>query len=113
LRKRFPGRYIRVLFQPHRFARLARYLSGFADELRRADEVIVAPVFAAWSESGSVSSEDLAEMIGDKAVCLDASWAETAAVLTQKLKKPAVIAVLGAGDVNLVIPEILSLCRQN
>jgi len=107
LKKRFPERQLCVVFQPHRYARLERYLEEFADILRTyADVVLITPVFAAWSEKKAITSEMLAEEVGGKARYLDFPWARMAQAVLRVAKKPAVIAVIGAGDITNLVPEL-------
>lgn len=104
LRHNYPGRHLRVLFQPHRFARLEKYFAEFVEVLRSADSVFIAPVFAAWSETGSVDAEVLANAVNGIAVSGDCvQWAE---IVRHDLPDNSVIAVLGAGDVNKVIAQL-------
>lgn len=112
LRERFPGKWLRVVFQPHRYARLERYLTEFAAVLATADAVVVAPVFAAWTETGKVESADLAAAVGPKARATRLSWPELAAELAASCQPPEVLAVLGAGDVDELLPELQRLIRQ-
>jgi len=104
LRSRWQNHHLRVLFQPHRAARLERYFDEFAELLRGADSCFVAPLFAAWCESSRRSSGDLAQAIGGE---LLAVLDETAA---KRLKnppadgRPLLLAVIGAGDVNQILP---------
>jgi len=109
LRKRFPERRLCIVFQPHRYARLERYLEEFAEIIRtHADIAFITPVFAAWSEKRAISSEALAEDIGGaKARFIDRSWSEMAHIVVRAAKPPSVIAVIGAGDINALIPEII------
>jgi UDP-N-acetylmuramate--alanine ligase len=109
LRKRFPGRELNVLFQPHRYARLEHYINDFAKVLSIADKILVLPVFTAWTDSSKVDSATLAKKIGRNAKSLDShDWAKIAAYSLRQCNAPAVLAVLGAGDVNEVIPEMLT-----
>ena len=105
LRAKYPGWHLRVLFQPHRYARLQKYLEPLATALRQADSVMVAPVFAAWSESGPVGGADLASRIGSTAVYREGSWAALAAeLLADRPREPLLVAVIGAGDVERILP---------
>lgn len=106
IRRRWPDRFLVVLFQPHRYARLEKYLDQFADQLKIADKTFIAPVFAAWTESGAVDSADLAEKTGVGTRSLTGAWHEIAGELKAEAAKhpPCVIAVLGAGDINQAIP---------
>lgn len=108
LRERFEGFKVTVIFQPHRYARLEKYLQEFADELRKADSVIVVPVFAAWVEKGEVDSCSLAELIGEKAVSLKGEWTEIAnkALKTLSREENNVVAVFGAGTINEIISPL-------
>ena len=105
-----PGNKLRVVFQPHRYARLAKYLDDFARGLRDgADEVLITPVFAAWSETGDLDSADLASAIGPKASTCSSDWSAVAsAILAERNDAPETVAVLGAGDVDGLVGELRS-----
>ncbi len=104
LRSAWPGRRLEVIFQPHRYARLEKYLDAFALELAKADRVIIAPVFAAWCEKGPKDGGDLAAKIGPKAEFLQADWSEIAARALESDGAPRVLAVIGAGDIERIFP---------
>ncbi|MCP3967252.1 MAG: hypothetical protein GY718_13025 [Lentisphaerae bacterium] len=108
LRLNYPNHHLRVVFQPHRFARLSKYIDEFAEELREADTVFTVPVFAAWTEVGEIDSSDLAAKVGNNAFNLNGDWCEMPEAILEDLPDSSVIAVLGAGDVNEVIPHLLS-----
>ena len=105
LKGRYPEHHLRVLFQPHRFARLEKYFEEFARELQNADSVFIAPVFAAWSESGNTGSAELAEAAGGKSI--SGSWQEQAEEVLTGVPEKCVIAILGAGDVNQAITYLI------
>ena len=74
-----------------------------ADELGKADSVIVTPVFAAWSETGPVSGADLAAATGAKARYLEGGWPEIAQkALEYDGAAPLLLAVIGAGDIEQI-----------
>ena len=117
LREMYPESILYLVFQPHRYARLERYFEEFAGELGRKeyspDKVYVAPVFAAWSETGKVGAEDLVASLGKNAQLLAGSWENMAEKVLCSVKekdgagekkKRKVIAVLGAGDVVKILP---------
>jgi len=106
LRELYPGRRLVVIFQPHRYARLERYFDEFAVELRKADRVLVTPVFAAWTGGGKRSSEDLAEAAGGAA--LAGTWDEMGAQAGLELKKGDVAAIIGAGDLPKILPSLIA-----
>ena len=108
LRSRFPEYHLRVIFQPHRYARLERYIAEFATELSLADSILITPVFAAWTETGQVDSTDLVQLIGKKACCISGSWSQMAETAKAYIGiKPLLIAVLGAGDIEQIIPKLI------
>lgn len=102
LRNRYPDRHIRVIFQPHRYARLEKYFTDFASALRSADSVIVSDVFAAWSETGNVDGAKLASAIPG-AVYGGGDFRQIAVEALSGLPDNSVIAVLGAGSINKVL----------
>ncbi|MBO5899943.1 MAG: hypothetical protein J6Q80_04335, partial [Lentisphaeria bacterium] len=107
LRHNYPEHHLRVLFQPHRYARLEKFFEGFVTELSKADSLLIAPVFAAWSETGSVNSETLAARCG--ALAVTGSWEEIALKSLELPcgdSRPLLLAVLGAGDINRVFPYL-------
>jgi len=111
LRQNYPQHHLRVIFQPHRYARLEKYIDAFARELAHADSVFIAPVFAAWTEHSEINSQNLVERINKKAVNLDLNWAEMPAVILRERPEKLLLAVLGAGDIEKLIPELKSsLC---
>ena len=107
-REIFPDRRLIVLFQPHRYARLERYFTDFAEILRLADRVFVTPVFAAWTASGKCNSSDLAAATGSKAKAVSGNWDAIAQSIAGELQKGDLIAVIGAGDLKDVIEPLKS-----
>ena len=100
LRCKYPNHKLKVLFQPHRFARLEEFFDGFATELKKADCAYITPVFAAWSETGKVNNIDLAKACNG--IIVSNNWAETAKEVLKDKTPKTVLAVLGAGDINKV-----------
>lgn len=112
LREKFPGWRLKVVFQPHRQARLEKYMDQFACELRKADKVTVVPVFAAWSETGTLSSRDLAGKIGETANFADCGWEALAEKLALESSRGEVLAIIGAGDINELIPPLKTMLEK-
>ena len=106
LRLAYPNHHLRVVFQPHRYARLEAFFGDFVRILATADSLFVAPVFAAWCESGSVDSRQLAESCGG--VCLSGAWQADGEIVRAAPHgdRPLLIAVLGAGDIEEIIPYL-------
>lgn len=95
-----------AVFQPHRYARLAMYIDLFAKELRRAPQVFVTPVFAAWTSAGKLDSPELARRIGPTAKAIDGNWEDMASEVLKSLRPGDLVAVIGAGDLKEIIPHL-------
>jgi len=66
-RAKYPDGNIRVIFQPHLYSRTKFLLADFAESFSDANEVIVAPIYAAREENdATISSEILAQRIMDE-----------------------------------------------
>ena len=112
LRELHPGKRLVVIFQPHRYARLKRYFREFARELAAADAVFVTPVFAAWTETDSLDSKDLARAIGSRARALNGSWKAMTDEIFPLLRENDLVAVIGAGDVKEILPFLKEKIRR-
>ena len=106
LRLKYPEHHLRIVFQPHRFARLEKFFDEFSQVLKTPDSLFVVPVFAAWSETGKVDGRMLAQRCGG--IYLDGSWQRNAQQIMALPHggKPLLVAVLGAGDVEELIPYL-------
>lgn len=87
-----------VAFQPHTYTRTNALFSDFVRELKKADHVVLAEIYAARERNTiGISSKDLAAEIPDSVYC------ETLPEVTQYLKQIAtdgdVILTVGAGDI--------------
>lgn len=95
------GRLVCV-YQPHTYSRTAALLDEFVGAFDACDRVIFAPIYAAREKNTfGVSSELLAERVGDKAGYGD-SFEGIAKMLKSELKVGDVAVVMGAGDVYRV-----------
>ncbi len=101
-----PGRRLVVVFQPHRYARLEMYIDLFAKELKRASQVMVTPVFAAWTSGGKLDSKELARRIGPSAKAIEGSWDQMASEALASLRPGDLVAVIGAGDLKEILPPL-------
>lgn len=106
LRIKYPECHLRIVFQPHRYARLEKFFDDFVRVLRRADSLFTVPVFAAWTESGKVDSNMLAGECGG--IYVSGSRQETAekVLVPPEDGRKLLIAVLGAGDIEEIIPYL-------
>ncbi len=102
-RELFPDKHITVVFQPHLYSRTKEHLEHFAQAFGAADEVIIAPIYAAREPADpTISSQILADKIQaahagtvsapeDIASCVDTLTA---------LDSSHVVITMGAGDIN-------------
>jgi UDP-N-acetylmuramate--alanine ligase len=102
-RERFPGRKLRVLFQPHLYSRTRHLAAEFADALATADDVTVVDVYAAREEPvPGVTGKLIVDQLSDRGVL--AGWTPTVeqgvARLSRRGRDGDVLMVLGAGDVD-------------
>ncbi len=93
-----PERRLVVAFQPHTYTRTAALFDDFVRELKRADVVILAEIYAARERNTiGISSRSLQEQIPGSIYC------ETLPQVTQCLKNIAregdMILTIGAGDI--------------
>ncbi len=113
-RAKFPTERIRVVFQPHLYSRTKLLLSEFSESFVDANEVIVAPIYAAReTPDPEVSAEILAQAIADhQKVAGLRVWAMSdflaiETYLRDTIQKGDIIITMGAGDVNKVGEALL------
>ncbi|OGG63524.1 hypothetical protein A3D66_02560 [Candidatus Kaiserbacteria bacterium RIFCSPHIGHO2_02_FULL_50_9] len=108
-RELFPKQKIIVAFQPHLYSRTKLLLDDFAHSFTDADEVLVAPIYAAREPNDpSVSSEMLAQEIaktGKKTVSSPSF--EAVESLMAKLSAGDIFITMGAGDIFKVGEKLL------
>lgn len=109
LREKTEGR-IFVAFHPHLFSRTRDLLDGFARAFADADEVLIAPIFAAREvNDGTVSSELVAERVRAEGVSARALTFESIEdVLRTEPKEGDVIMTMGAGDIYKVANALVA-----
>jgi len=106
-RERFPGRPLRVLFQPHLFSRTRRLAGELAAALASADDVAVADVYPAREQPiEGVSGKLIVDALSD--LGQTPAWTPTveegAARLRRRARAGDVLLVMGAGDVDRALP---------
>lgn len=109
-REKFPNKRITVVFQPHLFSRTKKLFEDFAKCFDKADNVIVAPIFAAREhDDGSVSHESLAEairnQIGEAYAVKD--FDEIKELILKECDEKDVVLFVGAGDINNVAQAVV------
>lgn len=99
-----PQRLVAV-FQPHRYSRTAQFLEGFAEALSQADQVLLAPLYAAGEPPiEGINSAALAELVQRLtpalSVAVAASLDHLAELVAEGSQSGDLVLAMGAGDVN-------------
>ncbi|AXI09735.1 UDP-N-acetylmuramate--L-alanine ligase [Oceanobacillus zhaokaii] len=93
--KKYPGKEIVAIFQPHTFSRTKTFLQEFADSLSNADQVFLCDIFgSAREESGNLTIDDLQALIEGSEI-LDIDHTEVL-----QSYKDSVLVFMGAGDIQ-------------
>lgn len=104
LRQTHSGARIIAVFQPHRYSRTKQFKAAFALSLRKADEVFLLPLYAAFEAqiSGGSLHELSAEFGSDTPVQLtmNLAGAETLAQACEASSDNTCIVFIGAGDID-------------
>lgn len=88
-----------TVFQPHTYSRTHDLFDGFVGALSASDMVILPDIYAAReTDTLGVSSEKLANAIGEKAMYME-SFEKIAAYLAKEAREGDLILTMGAGDV--------------
>jgi UDP-N-acetylmuramate--alanine ligase len=108
------GRLV-VAFQAHHYYRTAMFSKEFGEALGIADEVVVLEVFAPGEEpipgaSGQAMAANVPLPPGQ--VVFEPSWSRVAEHLADRARPGDLVMTLGAGDISLLGPEVLSLLRD-
>jgi UDP-N-acetylmuramate--alanine ligase len=106
-REYFGDKKITVVFQPHLYSRTRDHLDNFSQSFVDVDKVIFVPIYAAREPfDPRISSEMIAQKIGDKAMSFESMTAATD-YLKSALKAGEVVITMGAGDVFKVADALL------
>ncbi len=102
-REAFPGRRIRVLFQPHLYSRTRHLATEFGVALAHADDVAVTEIYAAREEPlPGVDGMTIARAVSDagKLPTFTPTVESGVAYLLSRVRSGDVLLVAGAGDVD-------------
>ena len=100
-----------VVFQPHLYSRTKTFAQEFASALEGADEVFVLDVYAAREQPlAGISGATIAEHVGVPVHYLP-DFSTVAEQVAAAARPGDVVVTMGAGDVTLLGPEIISALR--
>ncbi len=108
-RERFPGRRLRVLFQPHLYSRTRHLAQELGAALAAADDVAVTDVYAAREQPiPGISGKLVVDALSDAG--LTPAWTPTVEAgvehLVRRARADDVVLVIGAGDVERAVAEL-------
>ncbi len=99
-------------FQPHTYSRTKTLFGDFVNALSAADEILLAPIYAAREPNDpEISSKRLASAIGEKATAYESVEALVSA-LGDKLGHGDLLVVMGAGDIDRAGDIIKYDCKE-
>ncbi len=113
-RRRYAGRKIWAMFQPHTFSRTRALLADFAASFADADHVLVTDIFRSREAfDPAVNANDIVRQMTHPDARYLPTLAETTEALLAEMKAGDVLITLGAGDVNKVGEDVLKRMMNN
>lgn len=110
LRAKNPDKKILVAFHPHLYSRTRDLLKDFACSFAGADEVLIAPIFAAREvDDGTMSSEILAQKVRECGVPAQALSLPAIESRLTSTPDSYVIMTMGAGNIYTIADAITNL----
>ncbi len=112
-RRRFPGRRLIAVYQPHMYSRTKTFFEQFLTAFDNADVVIIADIFPGREhDTGLIHARDLVEAMAkrgrDKSqVMHGGNVQDTAKLLRSTLHSGDLAIIMGAGDVYIVTKLLL------
>lgn len=106
----YKKRSITVVFQPHLFTRTRDFLEEFAEKLDAADDIILLPIYPAREKPiRGITSESILALMKNqnRSVC---EKQDLLPLLVEK--KPELILMLGAGDIDKEVPTIANFFKS-
>lgn len=117
-RKEFSQRRIWCAFQPHQVSRTRALMQPFAESFREADEILIAPVFAARENLDNEPENAAAELAsrisaGNRPARFCPSLDQIIATLEDEARPGDVLITMGAGDIDRVHHEFTRRLQRN
>jgi UDP-N-acetylmuramate--alanine ligase len=113
----WPRRRLVAVFQPHRYTRLAHLKDEFATAFNQADAVVLTEVYPAGEDpipgvTGRALYEEIVRF-GHKDVRFAPDFHDIPARLMEIVRPGDIVIVLGAGNINKIIPDFIRLLEKN
>src|SRR6266487_1161248 len=115
-RKRYPGRRLVAVYQPHMFSRTKTFFDQFLRAFDLADVTLIADIFPGREhDTGLISARDLVEAMAklpafaqrNRRVMHSGDVQATLRLLKQILRSGDVVLIMGAGDIYTVTEMLL------
>lgn len=112
VRQLYPQERILGIFQPHLYSRTQDFYREFARSLDELDEVILIDIYPAREQPiPGVTSQLIADAMQHRGVQV-LSKAELLPALRERVDLPEVVLMLGAGDIDRLVPEVEAYLRS-
>ena len=113
LRQLYPDRHITAIFQPHLYTRTRDFYREFAEALSLLDEVILTEIYPARElPIEGVTSQLIYDNLQPGVEKTLISKADVLAFLGEHRQQLDVIVVLGAGDLDAQVPQMVQLLES-
>ena len=111
----WPRRLV-VVFQPHRYTRLAKLMKAFATAFNQADVLVTTEVYPAGEApipgiTGRALFEEI-QLFGHKNVLFEPDMKKIPALIGKIAETNDLILVQGAGNINRIIPEVIAALEE-
>ncbi len=110
-----PGQRVVAIFQPHRYSRTLTFLDEFAQSFAHADLVVLTDIYGAGEANlGLISGEQLAVEVAKhhSQVKYEPTLDSVHEFLLEALLPGDLALFLGAGNLNQIIPDMITTMRQ-
>ncbi len=108
-RRRYPGRRLWAVWQPHTFSRIRALWEAFRTAFGEADLVLVLPIYAARErDDGTLTRQMIAEALEHPRVRSVGSLDAAVAALQEEVRPGDVVLLMGAGDEYKIGHRLLS-----
>ena len=114
--KRGWPRRLLVVFQPHRYTRLAKLMQAFATAFNQADVVVITEVYPAGEApipgvTGRALFEEI-QLFGHKNVHFEPDPKKIPALVARLAEPNDLILIQGAGNINRIVPEVVAALEE-
>jgi UDP-N-acetylmuramate--alanine ligase len=110
---RYPERELWAVWQPHMYSRTHTLLSDYATAFEAADHVIITEIYAAREAAiEGVTGQSTAVAIQHTDVRHTPTFADAVELLADRVKSPAVVLIMSAGDAPQIGIDFVNIIRD-